>query len=49
MKPRSAQQFLDEITIEQIEQIFQQYQRPTEFIQHETQTAEACLAAIFVR
>jgi polysaccharide pyruvyl transferase WcaK-like protein len=47
VKLRSVQQFLDEITIAQIEQVFQQYARPSEFIQHEATTAQACLVKIF--
>jgi polysaccharide pyruvyl transferase WcaK-like protein len=47
VRQRSVQQFLDEITTAQIDQVFSTYQRPDDFIANEAVTAEACLDQIF--
>lgn len=40
-------EFMEHISLEQIELVFEQYQRPDAFITYESQTAQDCLSQIF--
>jgi len=39
--------FMEEITLERIEKVFQNYKQPLAFIENESKTAQTCLAQVF--